>query len=104
MRAYAWPGNVRQLKNAVERMAVLAEDTVLRPEHLPAEIRGGGAGGVEDLLEMSWEEALKAFKERMVRAALDRTGGNQTKAAEQLGLQRTYLNRLVKELNADAGD
>jgi len=99
LRAYAWPGNVRQLKNAVERMAVLAGGAVLGPDHLPPEIRGGEHGAVDDLFELPWEDALKEFKHRLLRAALQRSGGNQTKAAERLGIQRPYLNRLVKELD-----
>jgi DNA-binding NtrC family response regulator len=102
LQAYPWPGNVRQLKNAVERMAVLAEGSALEPEHLPPEIRGGGGRGVEDLLELPWESALKRFKTRLLRAALDRSGGNQTRAAKWLGIQRSYLNRLVKELEGES--
>jgi DNA-binding NtrC family response regulator len=81
-------------------MAVLAPRPLLGAEHLPTEVLGGGPAGVDDLLELPWEEALRAFKSRLVRASLDRCGGNQTQAAERLGLQRSYLNRLIKELDS----
>jgi DNA-binding NtrC family response regulator len=98
MSRYSWPGNVRQLKNAVERMAVLAPGPRLTPELLPPEVLDGPDAedaGVEGVL---YKDAVAAFKRRLVRAALTRAGGNQTRAAEELGLQRSYLNRLIKDL------
>jgi len=97
MCMYSWPGNVRQLRNAVERMAVLAPDSLLTPDLLPPEITSVGTGS-EDLTELPYREAVAGFKGRLVTRALDRCGGNQTKAAEALGLQRSYLNRLMKDL------
>ena len=98
MRGYAWPGNVRQLKNAVERMAVLAAGTELTPDLLPPEVLSGPAAEVVDE-HLPYKEAVVACKRRLIRSALVRTGGNQTRAAEILGLQRSYLNRLIKELD-----
>ncbi len=98
MRAYPWPGNVRQLKNAIERMAVLAPGPSLTPDLLPPEILAGPDTTTADPTELPYKEALTVFKRRLVRRALARTGGNQTKAAELIGLQRSYLNRLMKEL------
>ena len=98
MEAYAWPGNVRQLRNAVERMAVLARAEVLTPDLLPPEVLSVGEPEPGDLWAMPYREALAGFKEKLIRATLERAGGNQTRAAEMLGLQRTYLNRLIKEL------
>jgi DNA-binding NtrC family response regulator len=98
MQSYAWPGNVRQLKNAVERMVVLASGEALTPDLLPPEIAAAPAPVEPDLDALSYKDALAAHKRRVVQNALARTGGNQTKAAELLGLQRSYLNRLIKEL------
>jgi len=98
LETYAWPGNVRQLKNAIERMAVLGQTGMLTPDLLPPEIVAGEEEASRDLLDLPYREALTGFKERLLRAALARTGGNQTRAAEALGLQRTYLNRMIKEL------
>jgi len=97
---YRWPGNVRQLRNAMERMAVLAPAGVLTLDLLPPEVRLRDTPG-DDPLELPYKEGLVEFKRRVVRAALDREGGNQTRAAERLGLQRTYLNRLIKELGIE---
>ena len=101
MAAYAWPGNVRQLKNAVERMAVLAPADVLAPALLPPEVLAGPTAPEQTEGELPYKEAVVAYKKRLVRAALARAGGNQTRAAEQLGLQRSYLNRLIKELGVE---
>jgi DNA-binding NtrC family response regulator len=98
MGEYAWPGNVRQLKNAVERMAVLAPADRLTPDLLPPEVLSGPTAPEVDEAGLPYREAVLACKKRLIRAALARTGGNQTRAAEDLGLQRSYLNRLIKDL------
>ncbi len=98
MARYAWPGNVRQLKNAVERMTVLASGPLLTAELLPPEVLEGPDAEEAVTEAMPYKDAVVAYKRRLVRAALLRTGGNQTLAARQLGLQRSYLNRLIKEL------
>ena len=103
---YPWPGNVRQLKNAVERMAVLAPGDTLTPDLLPPEIlapgaeSAPGAGGGDPaaaVADLPYKEAVRAIKRECIARALARTGGNQKQAAELLGLQRTFLNRLIKE-------
>jgi two-component system, NtrC family, response regulator AtoC len=96
MQVYAWPGNVRQLKNAVERMVVLARGDVLTPDLLPPEMLAPAADpGVRSDLPLN--EAVLEFRRAYIARTLSRFGGNQTKAAESLGLQRTFLNRLIKE-------
>jgi len=101
MAKYAWPGNVRQLKNAVERMAVLALETWLVPALLPPEVLAGPTAPQVDEDSLPYKDAVVAYKRRLVRAALARTAGNQTQAAELLGLQRSYLNRLIKDLGIE---
>ena len=98
MEKYNWPGNVRQLKNAVERMVVMAPGRVLNPELLPPEIRTPGLTAPKDLEGLPFREAVAGFKRNMLTRVLDDCHGNQTKAAEKLGLQRSYLNRLLKDL------
>ena len=51
--------------------------------------------------ESRWKDSLAEAKRRILREALARSDGNQTRAAEDLGLQRTYLNRLLKDLGVD---
>ncbi len=102
MRAYEWPGNVRQMKNAIERMVVMAPGVELTPDLLPPEIlRGGDPAGPRvfgDGELLSLRDAEEAFRAQHVRRALAMTGGNQTQAAEILGIQRSSLNRQIKKL------
>jgi DNA-binding NtrC family response regulator len=100
MRRYRWPGNVRQLKNAVERMVVLAAGPVLEPGLLPPEIltppHPDQMAAISS--ELPFKEAVARFKTGLLAQVLHECGGNQTRAAAQLGLQRSYLNRLLKDL------
>ena len=102
LRAYSWPGNVRQMKNAMERMAVMAPGEVLTPDLLPPEVRRGedpsGPTVFGDDGLMPLREAELEFRKQHFGRALAMTGGNQTKAAELLGIQRGSLNRQMKEL------
>ena len=95
LRAYRWPGNVRELVNAIDRAVVLSTDAEVSAEDLPEEILGAPvverAGG--------YHSEVQSFKRRLLREALDRNSGNQTKAAEALGLQRSYFARLLKRFS-----
>jgi DNA-binding NtrC family response regulator len=107
LRGYRWPGNVRQLKNAIERMVVLARTETLTPDLLPPEVLAGGVdvgvgdgaagAGAPDPATLPFKDAVREFKRAHVARALARTGGNQTRAARQLGIQRSFLCRLIKE-------
>ncbi len=99
---YDWPGNVRELENAIERAVVLCPGPEITPNDLPIlETEGGGKGDTAAV--GSYHEAVLAFKRQILREALVKVGGNQTRAAEALGLQRTYLSRLLKDLSVRPG-
>jgi len=101
MQRYSWPGNVRQLRNAVERMVAMCRESTLTPTLLPSEILEGPPADRVDIDKLGYREALTEAKKDIVRRALRLNQGNQTRAAEQLGIQRSYLNRLMKELEVD---
>jgi DNA-binding NtrC family response regulator len=101
MKRYPWPGNVRQLRNAVERMAVMCRDSTLMPMMLPPEVLDGPSAGRADIGSLGYKEALVEAKRQIVRRALRSSDGNQTRASELLGIQRSYLNRLMKDLNIE---
>ena len=101
-QSFDWPGNVRQLNNCIERMVVLARTDTLSPDLLPPELLHPAAAEAPDLDPLPLKDAMTAFKRRHIRDALARAGGNQTRAAGMLGLQRTHLNRLLKELGIDS--
>lgn len=100
LMSYHWPGNVRELENAIEHAVVLTNSDVIRPEDLPFNLRSH-----EPEIPMriaTLEEAQKEFKRRFITRVLHQTGGNRTKAAQILDIQRTYLSRLIKELGINA--
>jgi two-component system response regulator AtoC len=99
--AHRWPGNVRELEHALERAVVLADgaliheqdlpDTVRAPAHRPAQ----SAEGAPD--DLSVKRATRALEERLIRAALERTGGNRTRAAELLELSYRALLYKIRD-------
>jgi len=94
---------VRELENAVSRALVLGVDTVIRPELLGLDIE------IESLIQESEEpvlyhEAMERFGGQLIEQAIERARGNQTKAAEMLGLQRSYLARLLKQRRIETKD
>jgi len=94
---YHWPGNVRELGNVIERAVVLAEGDEILPENLSLLPVSAIPG--EDPFEQHYHESVRAYQKQVIRHALLKYGGNQARAAELLGLQRTYLARLIKKLN-----
>ncbi|AHC15162.1 sigma-54-dependent Fis family transcriptional regulator [Salinispira pacifica] len=95
---YAWPGNIRELHNAVERAAVLCTDNQISPEHL--HLAGDSFTG-ELYLGKSLKDSLNLFKKHLIRSTLLESNWNQTLAAQRLEIQRTYLSRLIKELGIE---
>ena len=96
MLSYAWPGNVRELENAVERAAVMTLNTVISAADL---MIGGKNVDVDEYRGRSLKDAITAFKTHFIRTSLEGRGWNQTETAKALDIQRTYLSRLIKELN-----
>ncbi|MFP4104612.1 MAG: sigma-54-dependent transcriptional regulator [Phycisphaerae bacterium] len=97
LMAYPWPGNVRQLKNAVENMVVLAGGDRLTVDDIPPEIQirptGPGDQGLQQLTGISIEEAEK----ELIRNTLKMVDGNRERAANILGIGERTLYRKIKE-------
>ncbi|HEV8584755.1 MAG TPA: sigma-54 dependent transcriptional regulator [Methylomirabilota bacterium] len=93
LRAYAWPGNVRELEHAVERAVALAHSSLLLPEDLPADVRAESARAPELPARRMTLEELKRW---YVALMLDEAGGNKVRAAEQLGIDRRTLYRILE--------
>jgi DNA-binding NtrC family response regulator len=108
LQDYGWPGNIRELENAVVRAAALCE-RVVRPTDLPEPVRAGEGGEVagaeEEVLRAadgkSWP-TLSEVEKRYVARVLSHTGGNKLAAARLLGVDRTTLKRMIERHNLNA--
>lgn len=98
LQHYHWPGNVRELANFIERAVVLSTRDRITSEDLPLTVLAGAPESSASDAPRDFHEAVVAYKRQVIREALHRSGGNQSRAASALGLQRTYLSRLIKEL------
>lgn len=101
LAANDWPGNVRQLSNTIERAVVLAKGTVIGASDLAVDSRGSTpppALGTDPLDALPLSEAVEGYKARRVQRALNLSAGNQSRAAELLGLRQSNLSRLMKVL------
>jgi DNA-binding NtrC family response regulator len=94
---YDWPGNVRELENAIERAVVLSTGDAIEADDLPLSPDTPASGS--ESIPGSYHDAVTGFKRELLRSTLAQTGGNQTRAAELLSLQRTYLVRLLRDLD-----
>jgi Nif-specific regulatory protein len=92
---YRWPGNVRELKNALERAVVMGNGDKIMPEDLPISAPTRTEPGVE--VGLSFREAVDNFKKGFIVENLKHTRGNRSKAAKVMGIQRTYLARLISK-------
>ncbi len=105
-----WPGNVRQLKNNIERILILAggdPNSEISSTMLPSEVgstapRIGGAGEGEHLMALPLREAREVFEREYLNAQVSRFGGNISKTAAFVGMERSALHRKLKILGLHA--
>ena len=112
LQSYEWPGNVRQLRNIVERLMILSEgdaDTVITAEMLPEELGGSvnlnpeGSGG-EHLMSLPLRDAREIFEREYLMAQINRFGGNISRTAEFIGMERSALHRKLRVLGVNSSD
>jgi transcriptional regulator with GAF, ATPase, and Fis domain len=111
LEAYTWPGNVRELENTVERAVVIAPGDEVTRECLRPEIsdpqsvaagshEGASATAVQDIGRgVNFYDEVRRFEIDLIRRALERTGGHQSRAARLLGMNATTLNSKIKTYN-----
>ena len=109
LQSHDWPGNIRQLRNNVERLMILAAgdpEAELTAEMLPSEIgtlvpaTPNGSGG-EKLMSLPLREAREVFEREYLVAQISRFGGNISRTAEFIGMERSALHRKLKSLSID---
>ncbi len=96
--AYDWPGNVRELVNTIEYVVALSRDDAVAPADLPPELGAAPGGGADDSTPTSTprRELTPDEEAAMIRQALERNGWHRIKTAEELGINRVTLYRLMK--------
>jgi Nif-specific regulatory protein len=97
LESYDWPGNARELENAIERALVLSGSETIRPEDLPDAILDKAP--VSDTDGAKYHARLREVKKQLILEALEQTGGSYTEAAQVLGVHANYLHRLIRNLN-----
>jgi DNA-binding NtrC family response regulator len=114
MESYRWPGNVRELRNIVERIAILCGSDTIELQHLPPEIRDSPAQSFITQLPQNWDNfkrlkqqardaAGQELERRFLIEALQRSGGNVSRAAEEVGMQRTNFHALMRKYDLTSG-
>ena len=98
---YPWPGNIRELDNVIARAVVLSPKDTIEPDMLAllsddVEMRKNEDEALQSYLDLPYHESMEEHSRYIITRAMERAEGNQTKAAESLKLQRTYLARLLK--------
>ncbi len=110
LQTHSWPGNVRQLRNNVERLLILAEGedgSEITVSMLPEEVGDSmpstaSSSGKEELLSMTLREAREVFEKDYLSAQLLRFGGNISKTAAFIGMERSALHRKLKSLQINS--
>ncbi|WP_305046178.1 PEP-CTERM-box response regulator transcription factor [Geoalkalibacter sp.] len=101
LRAYEWPGNVREMENKVKRAVIMAEGAILQPGDLGIGLKEGAVarGGDFNFDGLTLKDARESVERNMILSVLNREGGNIAKAAEILGVSRPTLYDLLKKHN-----
>jgi psp operon transcriptional activator PspF len=92
LQGYSWPGNIRELKNVVERLVFSVEGETVDAAHLPREVREG-----KKAAGLSFTERVEALERELLESALEEAGGNQKRAAQILGLTYDQLRHYYKK-------
>ena len=103
LSAYRWPGNVRELVHVIQRAAALAGGDVIDVPNLPEAVRDERPSP-EPAADGTLREAVAALEKRLILRALERSGGNRSEAARQLGIGRPQLYAKMEEHGIGKGE
>ncbi len=115
IESYGWPGNVREMRNIIERIAILCDKVVIEPHHLPPEIQQTPALATISKVPETWEDfrlfkqqardaAVLNLERRFLTQALRRCDGNVSKAADLVGMQRTNFHAMMRKCDLSVDD
>ncbi len=106
LRSYHWPGNIRELKNFVERINIMCEEDVISADSVKSFLGGTPRGQSNDALtayaDMTLAQARESFERDLIAARLRESGGNISRAAESLGVYASNLHSKMKKLKMAA--
>jgi Nif-specific regulatory protein len=100
LQTYDWPGNIRELENAIERAVVLGSADTIGVEDLPGRVRDLADGGSQ--LAVNYNDAVRDAKRQIIMNALAQSRGNYTEAAKVLGIHPNNLHRIIRTLDLKA--
>ena len=101
LQRYPWPGNIRELRNVIERLIIMSRHEVLDVHHLPQQLSGKKREGFHFGAFDSLREAREAFEKNYIEFQLKSHGGNVTKTAEALKLERSNLHKKLRQYGID---
>jgi transcriptional regulator with GAF, ATPase, and Fis domain len=93
---YDWPGNIREMENAIERAVVLGSSGMILPEDLPETLHETPA---QSMRSSTYHEAVRQLKRQLILTAMEQSDGKFTEAARLLGVHANYLHRLIRNLD-----
>jgi len=106
LQGYSWPGNIRELRNTVERAMILVDGDVIGEEHLPPDMQGSRPEAAT--LRVPMGIPLDKVEKEFILASLQKNGGNKARTAEILGISEktlyNKLNRYAAEARTRAGE
>lgn len=104
LRSHPWPGNIRELRNLIERVSYLCNSDVIEPSDLTFSASPNSQSEMQVLANKSLNEATRQFQIQHIQSAIQRSGRNMTEAAAMLGLHRSNLYRKMKQLDLETLD
>jgi len=109
LQAYEWPGNVRQLRNVIDWLLIMATEDPIRADMLPGEIGSMAPDVVKwergaEIMSLPLREAREVFEREYLMAQVNRFGGNISRTASYVGMERSALHRKLKSLGVQSSD
>jgi len=106
LRKYSWPGNIRELKNLVQRLLILGagEDVSLEEVEAALSVRAGPVAALREeggLMELPLREAREQFERQYLEQQFQQVGGSVGRLAQRVGMERTHLYRKLRSLGID---
>ena len=99
LKVYRWPGNVRELKNTIQRLVIMTQKSEITALDLPVSILKSTSISPGEEGRGSWQKAREDFEKEFIMRSLAENGGNITRTASAIGMERTYLHRKLKAYN-----